>query len=286
MEAVVEADCDKIASSLYGNSRPTILYSSGFPLKTRTPFCRIPERRYPLRSMQVVEDVACTVCGCVCDDLRITVEHGRITQAQGACYLSQGWFLGQHSQSPPIAEIEGQPVPPKSPPDASGDSCQRSIPTGLRVIRSSTEGQRAAVRLAEQIGATIDTTASLCHAPSIMAIQAVGESTCTLGEVRHRADIVVFWRVNPVLSHPRHFERYSVDPVGSFVPRGRKDRTIVVVDEQPTETANWPTFLFLWKRDKTWRRSRRFVVSFEVCDPSRIFLRGLHLDRWMICPRA
>ena len=88
-EAVVEADCDKIASSLYGNSRPTILYSSGFPLKTRAPFCRIPERRYLLSSTQVVEDVACTVCGCVCDDLRITVERGRITQAHGACHLSR-----------------------------------------------------------------------------------------------------------------------------------------------------------------------------------------------------
>ena len=93
------------------------------------------------------------------------------------------------------------------------------------------------MRLAEHIGANIDTTASLCHAPSIMAIQEVGESTCTLGEIRHRADLVLFWRVNPVRSHPRHFERYSVDPVGLLIPHGRKDRTIVVIDEQPTESS-------------------------------------------------
>jgi formylmethanofuran dehydrogenase subunit B len=91
--------------------------------------------------------------------------------------------------------------------------------------------------LAERLGGTIDTTASICHGPSIMAIQQVGESTCTLGEVRNRADLVVFWGANPVVSHPRHFERYSVDPPGLFVPRGRADRTIVVVDTKPTQTS-------------------------------------------------
>jgi formylmethanofuran dehydrogenase subunit B len=103
--------------------------------------------------------------------------------------------------------------------------------------RSSTEGQRAAVLLAERLGANIDTTASVCHGPSIMAIQQVGESTCSLGEVRNRADLVVFWGANPVKSHPRHFERYSVDPAGEFIPNGRRDRTLIVVDAEETATS-------------------------------------------------
>jgi formylmethanofuran dehydrogenase subunit B len=103
--------------------------------------------------------------------------------------------------------------------------------------RSSTQGQRAAVRLAEELRGNIDTTASVCHGPSIMAIQQVGESTSSLGEIRNRADLVIFWGANPVESHPRHFERYSVDPIGQFVPRGRKDRTVVVVDTKPTATS-------------------------------------------------
>jgi formylmethanofuran dehydrogenase subunit B len=36
------------------------------------------------------------------------------------------------------------------------------------------------------------------HAPSVMAIQEVGESTCTLGEVKNRADLVIFWGSNPI----------------------------------------------------------------------------------------
>jgi formylmethanofuran dehydrogenase subunit B len=70
-----------------------------------------------------------------------------------------------------------------------------------------------------------------------MAFQGVGEVTCTLGEVKHRADLVMFWGSNPAESHPRHFTRYSLMPKGMFVPNGRKDRTCVVVDVRPTKSA-------------------------------------------------
>ena len=70
-----------------------------------------------------------------------------------------------------------------------------------------------------------------------MAIQQVGESTSSLGEVRNRADLVIFWGANPAESHPRHFERYSVDATGEFVPAGCADRTVVVIDTKPTATS-------------------------------------------------
>jgi formylmethanofuran dehydrogenase subunit B len=93
------------------------------------------------------------------------------------------------------------------------------------------------VNLADILSATIDTTASLGHGPSVMAVQEQGESTCTLGEARNRADMVIFWGTNPAVSHPRHFERYSLDPIGEFLPGGRRDRTVVAIDIQPTETS-------------------------------------------------
>ncbi len=187
---------------------------------------------------QVFDDVACTVCGCVCDDLKITVEDGQVTQALGACYLAEPWFLDQETKQPPSAEIEGHTATFDAAVDRAAAILRNAhSPLIYGLSRSSTAGQRAAIRLADQIGATIDTTASLCHAPSIMAIQEVGESTCSLGEVKNRADLVIFWGANPVKSHPRHLERYSVDPPGMFVPNGRADRTVVVVDVQPSETS-------------------------------------------------
>ncbi|MGF1582537.1 MAG: formylmethanofuran dehydrogenase subunit B [Gemmataceae bacterium] len=187
--------------------------------------------------MKQIENVACTICGCVCDDLRITIENGKVTKAEGSCSLSEPWFLGQDQIQPPVATSEGHSVSLEAALTQAADILRNSrSPLIYGLSRSSTEGQRAAVSLADRIGATIDTTASLCHAPSVMAIQQVGESTCSLGEAKNRADLVVFWGSNPVETHPRHFERYSLYPKGLFVPNGRHDRTLVVADIQPTPT--------------------------------------------------
>jgi formylmethanofuran dehydrogenase subunit B len=187
----------------------------------------------------VIHDVACTVCGCVCDDLRITVDDDRITRAEGSCHLSEEWFLQQNTVRPAEAEVDDQQVELEVAIRHSAKILSDArAPLVFGLSRSSTDGQRAAVRLADQLGACVDTTASLCHAPSIMAIQEVGESTCTLGEVRNRADLVIFWGVDPAQSHPRHMQRYSAEPAGEFVPGGRRERTIIVINTKPTETSD------------------------------------------------
>ncbi|MFN0019302.1 MAG: formylmethanofuran dehydrogenase subunit B [Pirellulaceae bacterium] len=187
---------------------------------------------------QLFDDFACTVCGCVCDDLKLTVEDGRIVRTEGACGLAEPWLLAQDSRRPPAAEIAGCPVPWKSAVAKAADILRAAkAPLIYGLSRSSTQGQRQAVQLADALGANIDTTASLCHAPSIMALQQVGESTCSLGEIRNRADLVIYWGSNPAVSHPRHMERYAAFPTGQFVPEGREGRTLVVVDVQPTESS-------------------------------------------------
>jgi formylmethanofuran dehydrogenase subunit B len=100
-----------------------------------------------------------------------------------------------------------------------------------------------------------------------MAIQEVGESTCSLGEVRNRADLVIFWGANPVESHPRHFERYSADARGLFVPRGRPDRTVVVVDAKPTATSKLADMFVQVPRNR----------DFDVIWAIRQLLRGSNL---------
>ncbi len=188
--------------------------------------------------MRTYSDVACTLCGCVCDDLEFDIKGARIEQVRGACKLAEPWLYALNDCSPAAASIEGQTTSVEAALKRAELILRESRnPLIFGLSRSSTPGQRAAVRLAERLGANIDTTASICHGPSIMALQQVGESTCSLGEVRNRADLVIFWGANPVESHPRHIERYSVEPAGQFVPRGRKDRTLVVVDTKPTETS-------------------------------------------------
>lgn len=188
--------------------------------------------------MNTITDVACTVCGCVCDDLAITVANGRVVKAERACSLAEPWFLAQNTTDSPRAQVDGIEVPFETACDRAAAILREArYPLIYGLSRSTTEGQRAAVALADRIGGTIDTTASTGHAPSIMALQQVGESTCTLGEVKSRADLVIFWGSDPVQTHPRHLERYSADPVGRFIPEGRAGRHVVVVDEAETETA-------------------------------------------------
>ena len=34
--------------------------------------------------------------------------------------------------------------------------------------------------------------------------------SCTLGEVKNRADLLIYWGGNPAECHPRHFTRYTL----------------------------------------------------------------------------
>ncbi|HET6884141.1 MAG TPA: formylmethanofuran dehydrogenase subunit B, partial [Pirellulales bacterium] len=136
-----------------------------------------------------VDAFACTACGCVCDDLRLTVRGGQIVAAERACRIAEPWLLSQYSYTGPAAEIDGRPASLAEALDRSVEILRSAdYPLVYGLAQSSTEGQRAAVSLAEQLGGVIDTTASMCHAPSVMAQQQVGKVTCTLGEVRNRAD--------------------------------------------------------------------------------------------------
>jgi formylmethanofuran dehydrogenase subunit B len=61
--------------------------------------------------------------------------------------------------------------------------------------------------------------------------------SCTLGEVKNRADFIIYWGGNPAECHPRHFTRYTLTQKGKYLPRGRKDRTMVLVDIRETMSA-------------------------------------------------
>lgn len=186
----------------------------------------------------VTEHVACTACACVCDDLRVTVTDGRIAGLSTDCRHAVEWFASHAPSAEPAVVIGGKPATVDDAVQAAAEILRKArAPLIYGLSRSSTDGQRAAVALADVLGATIDTTASEGHAPSILALQQSGESTCSLGEVKNRADLVIYWGSDPVVSHPRHLERYSLEPTGELIPRGRADRTLVVVDVARTATA-------------------------------------------------
>jgi len=192
----------------------------------------------PLPELKIVKDATCTFCGCVCDDMELTVEDNRIKKAKNACVLGKAWFLNHHIEDRPEATIEGKPASYAEAIERAADillNAKNPVTYGLS--DSTCEAQRKAVAISDWIGGNVDTTTSVCHGPSGMAFQGVGEVTCSLGEIKNRADFVIYWGANPAESHPRHFTRYSLMPKGEFVPNGRKDRTAVLIDVRKTKTA-------------------------------------------------
>lgn len=183
-------------------------------------------------------NVVCPGCACVCDDVQIVIDESnkqlpRLVEFKPACPRGSEWFRTNLETPPTSCRISGAATDYDQAISKAISILNHSdAPLVYGLSRSATAAQRVAVELAETLGATIDSTASLCHGPSIMAIQEVGEVTSSLGEVRHRADLVIFWGCNPADSHPRHSERYSVHPPGQFVPEGRAGRTVVMVGDE------------------------------------------------------
>ncbi len=192
--------------------------------------------------MPTIEDVVCPFCGCLCDDIIVHVENNEIKEVENACKFGAHRFLTvkQHRIKKPMMR-EGQDFREVSYDEAISRAVEiltkAKKPLLYGFSSTSCEVHEVAIELAELLGAVIDNTASVCHGPSALAVQEVGYPSVTLGEVKNRADLVIYWACNPMHAHPRHMSRYSLFPRGMFADKGKLDRFLVVVDVRKTETA-------------------------------------------------
>src|SRR5262245_18940509 len=234
-------------------------------------------------SQTIVEHATCIACGCLCDDIELHVDRQRLLRASRACTLGRAWFFGHAAACPrPTALVDGRPATVQAAVDAAADLLVRAdLPLVFGLGNSTTESQRAAILLAEEIGGVVDSHTSLTHGPSKIAAQLVGKVTCTLGEVKNRADLVIYWGSNPVETHPRHLTRYAFTPKGRFVPHGRHDRTMVLVDVRETLSAR-AADLFLQIRpgaDFELLTVLRALVNGHAVDRCRLDAIGLSIDQ-------
>jgi formylmethanofuran dehydrogenase subunit B len=232
----------------------------------------------------LIEDSTCTFCGCVCDDIDITVKDNHIVDAKRACVLGKAWFYNHHADDRPSCLVEGRPATVEEGVErAARILTEAKYPIIYGLSDTTSEAQRVAVGIGDAIGGTVDTTTSVCHGPSGMAFQGVGEVTCTLGEVANRGDLIIFWGGNPAESHPRHFSKYSLMPKGMFVPNGRKDRTAVGVDVRKTKTAKAMDLFFQIKPRSDFEAlwTLRALAKGIDIDPEQVKSdTGIELSRW------
>ena len=231
-----------------------------------------------IKKIKTVYDVVCPFCGTLCDDLEVDIDlnDNIVVEVRNSCQIGTKKYFasnpGEHRyENPLIKQKDGSYK--KASWDEAIDKAADLLANAKRPLLygfSSTEceAQSKGVELAELLGGILDNTASVCHGPSLLAIQDVGAPTSTLGEYKNRADLVIFWGSNPVHAHPRHLGRYSEFVRGYFRKDGRNDRFIVVVDPRNTHTAQIADLYIKVNPNE----------DYELLNAIRAMLRGVDLD--------
>ena len=173
--------------------------------------------------MPTIKNITCPICGTLCDDLEATIKNNTITDIKNTCAISEAKFLNftnpKHRNLKPLIRKNGE-LKEATLDEAIKKSAQILADASYPILYgwscTSCEAIKVGVELAEEIGGVIDNTSTVCHGPSILSIQNVGIPTCTLGQIRHRADLIVYWASDPYSAHPRHMERYTSFSEGRF----------------------------------------------------------------------
>ena len=172
--------------------------------------------------MSVINAVTCPICGCLCDDIEVTVVNNEVVKVKNGCAVCEAKYLGyksEHRIRQPLIRKDGEfvPVPMKEAIHKAAEIlANASYPILYGWSSTNCEAQRVGVELAEEVGGVLDNTAVVCHGPSLMGTQEVGIPTSTLGQIRHRADLIIYWGCDPWSAHPRHLERYTSFTKGRF----------------------------------------------------------------------
>jgi formylmethanofuran dehydrogenase subunit B len=175
-----------------------------------------------------VEHVTCLGCGCGCDDISVTVSEGRITEVTPLCPVGRAWF-GDGS-IPLEIQTSGRPAALDQAVTEAAELLLEARGQVLVYIGPdlTSQAQRQALALADLLAATVDSATSPTAAEGLLAVQRRGRAGATLGEIRNRADVLLFWGTDPDSRYPRFIARY-VDPAGTHVPEGRRGRTLIGV---------------------------------------------------------
>jgi formylmethanofuran dehydrogenase subunit B len=172
--------------------------------------------------VSVINAVTCPICGCLCDDIEVTVVNNEVVKVKNGCAVCEAKYMGyksEHRIRQPLIRKNGEFVPvsmEEAVHKAAEILANANYPILYGWSSTNCEAQRVGVELAEEVGGILDNTAVVCHGPSLMGTQEVGIPTSTLGQIRHRADVIIYWGCDPWSAHPRHLERYTSFTEGRF----------------------------------------------------------------------
>ncbi len=182
--------------------------------------------------------LVCTGCGCLCDDIQVETDGAHLGKienacAKGAAYLQAAFNPERRAKS----SIRGQSCSPEAAIEEAArllSKAKRRLIFGLD--NSTLETQALAIELARKLGAVIDDASSFSYGPLVERIIKKELPTCSLSEVKDKADLLLYWGANPTATHPRHLSKYTYYAYADFNPAGWYPKvTLSSIDVRPTE---------------------------------------------------
>jgi formylmethanofuran dehydrogenase subunit B len=198
-----------------------------------------------------IESAVCSGCGCLCDDLDLTVAAGRITEVANACRWGVSRLLAapkfhpkkerRRIESPQVRRRGGwQAVSYQAAlEEAAGLLTRARRPVIYGLTNLGSRAQEAALHLARRWRARLEPADLAFQIPYYQSLKQQELFFAPLEVIRDEADAVLFWGANPIHSCPRQVVRYSVFARGRYTERGVEDRRVAAVDLYPTETAKF-----------------------------------------------
>ena len=179
----------------------------------------------------------CTGCGLLCDDIELDVEQNKINKVLTACRIGVAHM--KEGKGEAIFRVDNKPVDEaKAISEAASILKNAKNPLIFGLGASTSEAQKTAIELAKKINATLDDTSSFCLGSLVEALINDKFKTCTLDDIRNKADVIIFWGTDPSDSHPRHLSKYSYFPRGKEKQRGwEEERTAIAIDVRKSHTA-------------------------------------------------
>lgn len=130
-----------------------------------------------LAKLTIITSITCPFYGCLCDDIELTVEDGRIIKMKNGCFLSNAKFFNfnnAHRIQKPLIRKNGKLVEvsfEEALHKAAEILANANYPLLYGWSSTSCEAQRIGIELAEQVGGFFDSTSSVCHGPTVLGMR-------------------------------------------------------------------------------------------------------------------
>lgn len=186
----------------------------------------MPQAKTPQR--HVHEHVPCPFCGLLCDDLRVAVENGRAQLLGPECPVAAAGFEQARQPGRERPEIAGEPVEPEAAYARAAELLSAARHPLVGGLGADVAGIRAALELAERLGATVEHMDAAATWRNLYVLQNGGWMTTTLAELKNRAEFVLLLGAAIPQRYPRLFERY-IHPADSLFPERRRAREVLIL---------------------------------------------------------